>query len=79
MEEEERIYWEERRRYEDELEYYEWHRRFGRGPQMGPPMPPPPPPRAYMMGMPAANMGPPTVSHCFVNKFSFWDYFWLDF
>lgn len=60
MEEEERIYWEERRRYEDELEYYEWHRRFGRGPQMGPPMPPPPPPRAYMMGMPAASMGPPT-------------------
>ncbi|XP_054717148.1 zinc finger RNA-binding protein-like isoform X2 [Uloborus diversus] len=60
MEEEERLYWEERRRYEDELEYYEWHRRFGREPRMGPPMPPPPP-RPYLMGMPPAGMGPPTI------------------
>lgn len=32
MEEEERMYWEERRRYEEEYEY-EWYRRYGRDPR----------------------------------------------
>ncbi|XP_026288097.1 zinc finger RNA-binding protein isoform X4 [Frankliniella occidentalis] len=39
MEEEER-YWEERHRYEQEMEYFEWCRRFGRDPRpLGPPGP----------------------------------------
>lgn len=37
MEEEERLYWEERRRYEEEMEYYEWYRRFSREPRGMPP------------------------------------------
>ncbi|XP_074115838.1 zinc-finger protein 72D isoform X3 [Cotesia typhae] len=41
MMDEEMIYWEERRRYEEECEYYEWYRRCGRGPG-APPMPPRP-------------------------------------
>lgn len=43
---EEMMYWEERRRYEEECEYYEWYRRYGRGPG-APPIPRPfqgPPP-----------------------------------
>ncbi|XP_011867287.1 PREDICTED: zinc finger RNA-binding protein isoform X2 [Vollenhovia emeryi] len=46
MMDEEMIYWEERRRYEEECEYYEWYRRYGRGPG-APPIPRPfqgPPP-----------------------------------
>ncbi|GFW22106.1 hypothetical protein TNCV_1632361 [Trichonephila clavipes] len=62
VEEEERMYWEERRRYEEELELYEWHRRYNREPRMGPPMPPPPPPRPYLMGMPPGVMGHQGVS-----------------
>uniref|UniRef100_A0A6M2DPB1 Putative transcription factor nfat subunit nf90 n=1 Tax=Xenopsylla cheopis TaxID=163159 RepID=A0A6M2DPB1_XENCH len=50
MEEEERIYWEERRRYEDECDYLEWCRRGPAGPFPGPPRPP-------MMGRPGP-MGP---------------------
>ncbi|XP_071636685.1 zinc finger RNA-binding protein isoform X2 [Temnothorax longispinosus] len=46
MMDEEMMYWEERRRYEEECEYYEWYRRYGRGPG-APPIPRPfqgPPP-----------------------------------
>lgn len=65
MEDEERFYWDERRRYEEEMEYYEWYRRYGHdrphpmgppGPRMmfngpnGPPLPmPPAPPMPPMM------------------------------
>ncbi|XP_014221179.1 zinc finger RNA-binding protein isoform X1 [Trichogramma pretiosum] len=48
---EEMMYWEERRRYEEDFEYYEWYRRYGRGPG-APPMPPRPfpgPPPGMMM------------------------------
>jgi len=46
MMDEEMMYWEERRRYEEECEYYEWYRRYGRGPGAPPiprPFPGPPP------------------------------------
>ncbi|XP_018405540.1 PREDICTED: zinc finger RNA-binding protein isoform X2 [Cyphomyrmex costatus] len=52
MMDEEMIYWEERRRYEEECEYYEWYRRYGRGPG-APPMPRPfqgPPPMMLFPG-----------------------------
>ncbi|XP_014215361.1 zinc finger RNA-binding protein isoform X3 [Copidosoma floridanum] len=48
MIDEEMMYWEERRRYEEDVEYYEWYRRYGRGP--GAPMPRPfpgPPPMMF--------------------------------
>ncbi|KAI4501096.1 hypothetical protein M0802_003899 [Mischocyttarus mexicanus] len=48
---EEMIYWEERRRYEEECEYYEWYRRYGRAP--GAPIPRPfpgPPPMLLFPG-----------------------------
>lgn len=48
MEEEERMYWEERRRYEEEVEYFEWYRRYGRDPRALPP----PPPRPFGPGVP---------------------------
>jgi hypothetical protein len=48
VEEEERMYWEERRRYEEELEYFEWYRRYGRDPRGLPP----PPPRPFGPGVP---------------------------
>lgn len=48
MEEEERMYWEERRRYEEEVEYFEWYRRYGRDPRGLPP----PPPRPFGPGVP---------------------------
>lgn len=38
---EEMMYWEERRRYEEEFEYFEWYRRYGRG--LGGPIPGPRP------------------------------------
>lgn len=41
MVDEEIMYWEERRRYEEECEYYEYYRRYGRGPGGPPPMPRP--------------------------------------
>lgn len=41
---EEEMYWEERRRYEEEMDYYEWQRRQGRpGPVPPRPFPPMPP------------------------------------
>ncbi|XP_020289304.1 zinc finger RNA-binding protein isoform X2 [Pseudomyrmex gracilis] len=46
MMDEELMYWEERRRYEEEIEYYEWYRRYGRNtgaPPMARPFPGPPP------------------------------------
>ncbi|XP_011636316.1 zinc finger RNA-binding protein [Pogonomyrmex barbatus] len=52
MMDEEMMYWEERRRYEEECEYYEWYRRYGRGPG-APPMPRPfqgPPPMIMFPG-----------------------------
>ncbi|XP_011164207.1 zinc finger RNA-binding protein isoform X4 [Solenopsis invicta] len=52
MMDEEIMYWEERRRYEEECEYYEWYRRYGRGPG-APPMPRPfqgPPPMMMFPG-----------------------------
>ncbi|XP_011692948.1 PREDICTED: zinc finger RNA-binding protein isoform X2 [Wasmannia auropunctata] len=52
MMDEEMMYWEERRRYEEECEYYEWYRRYGRGPG-APPMPRPfqgPPPMMMFPG-----------------------------
>ncbi|XP_066589951.1 zinc finger RNA-binding protein isoform X3 [Prorops nasuta] len=48
MIDEEMMYWEERRRYEEECEYYEWFRRYGRGPG-APPMPRPFPGPPMMM------------------------------
>jgi zinc finger RNA-binding protein len=48
MEEEERMYWEERRRYEEEVEYFEWYRRYGRDHRGLPP----PPPRPFGPGVP---------------------------
>lgn len=70
MEAEERMYWEERRRYEEEMDYYEWYRRnMPHGPRGMPPPPPPPPghpfgpPGPPMMGPPP----PPTVS---INRFT---------
>ncbi|XP_011057364.1 PREDICTED: zinc finger RNA-binding protein isoform X2 [Acromyrmex echinatior] len=52
MMDEEMIYWEERRRYEEECEYFEWYRRYGRG-SGAPPMPRPfqgPPPMMLFPG-----------------------------
>ncbi|XP_011350172.2 zinc finger RNA-binding protein isoform X2 [Ooceraea biroi] len=52
MLDEEMLYWEERRRYEEECEYYEWFRRYGRGPG-APPIPRPfagPPPMMMYAG-----------------------------
>ncbi|XP_011504496.1 PREDICTED: zinc finger RNA-binding protein isoform X3 [Ceratosolen solmsi marchali] len=52
MMDEEMMYWEERRRYEEDCEYYEWYRRYGRGPG-APPMPRPfpgPPPMMMFPG-----------------------------
>ena len=42
------MYWEERRRYEEEVEYFEWYRRYGRDPRGLPP----PPPRPFGPGVP---------------------------
>lgn len=56
------MYWEERRRYEEELEIYEWHRRYNRDSRMAPPMPPPPIHRPYLMGGMPPVMGPQGVS-----------------
>ncbi|XP_032691093.1 zinc finger RNA-binding protein isoform X3 [Odontomachus brunneus] len=36
MDEDMMMYWEERRRYEEECEYFEWYRRYGRGPGAAP-------------------------------------------
>lgn len=61
MMDEEMMYWEERRRYEEDCEYYEWYRRYGRGPAGAPPMPRPfpggPPP---MMMFPGPQRRPDT-------------------
>ncbi|KAJ8672849.1 hypothetical protein QAD02_004109 [Eretmocerus hayati] len=48
MDEEMMMMWEERRRYEEDCEYYEWYRRYGRGPGV-PPMPRPFPGPPMMM------------------------------
>lgn len=70
MEVEERIYWEERRRYEEELEYYEWCRRHHNVPHpRGMPIPPPIPGHPYgpPVGPPLMPPPPPSVSvlfHC---------------
>lgn len=53
----EMIYWEERRRYEEECEYYEWYRRYGRGPG-APPMPRPFPGPPPMMMFPGPQRRP---------------------
>ena len=53
----EMIYWEERRRYEEECEYYEWYRRYGRGPGV-PPMPRPFPGPPPMMMFPGPQRRP---------------------
>jgi hypothetical protein len=42
------MYWEERRRYEEEVEYFEWYRRYGRDHRGLPP----PPPRPFGPGVP---------------------------
>lgn len=52
MEEEERLYWEERRRYNEECDYMEWCRRSG------PPMPPP-----HFAHRPYPPMMPPYAPH----------------
>lgn len=52
MEEEERLYWEERRRYNEEYDYMEWCRRSG------PPMPPP-----HYAHRPYPPMMPPYAPH----------------
>lgn len=65
MEVEERIYWEERRRYEEELEYYEWCRRHHNVPHpRGMPIPPPLPGHPYgpPVGPPLMPPPPPSVS-----------------
>ncbi|XP_070155511.1 zinc finger RNA-binding protein isoform X2 [Polyergus mexicanus] len=54
---EEMMYWEERRRYEEECEYYEWYRRYGRGPG-APPMPRPFPGPPPMMMFPGPQRRP---------------------
>ncbi|XP_046473260.1 zinc finger RNA-binding protein isoform X2 [Neodiprion pinetum] len=57
MMDEEMLYWEERRRYEDECEYYEWYRRYGRGPG-APPLPRPFPGPPPMMMFPGPQRRP---------------------
>lgn len=57
MIDDEMMYWEERRRYEDEYEYYEWYRRYGRGPG-APPMPRPFPGPPPMMMFPGPQRRP---------------------
>ncbi|XP_043468017.1 zinc finger RNA-binding protein [Leptopilina heterotoma] len=57
MMDEEMMYWEERRRYEEECEYYEWYRRYGRGPG-APPMPRPFPGPPPMMMFPGPQRRP---------------------
>ncbi|XP_048515231.1 zinc finger RNA-binding protein isoform X3 [Athalia rosae] len=57
MMDEEMMYWEERRRYEDECEYYEWYRRYGRGPG-APPLPRPFPGPPPMMMFPGPQRRP---------------------
>ncbi|XP_011261160.1 zinc finger RNA-binding protein isoform X2 [Camponotus floridanus] len=54
---EEMMYWEERRRYEEECEYYEWYRRYGRGPG-APPIPRPFPGPPPMMMFPGPQRRP---------------------
>ncbi|XP_072761457.1 zinc finger RNA-binding protein isoform X2 [Anoplolepis gracilipes] len=54
---EEMMYWEERRRYEEECEYYEWYRRYGRGPG-APPIPRPYPGPPPMMMFPGPQRRP---------------------
>lgn len=83
MEEEERIYWEERRRYEEEMEYFEWCRRYGRDPRpLGPPGPrfgPPGP------GGPPGMMPPVSIHYfrnfifTFITVFNNIQYFFLQF
>lgn len=50
MDEDMMMYWEERRRYEEECEYFEWYRRYGRGPG------PAPIPRGPFAGPPGPMM-----------------------
>ncbi|XP_012234594.1 zinc finger RNA-binding protein isoform X2 [Linepithema humile] len=57
MMDEEMMYWEERRRYEEECEYYEWYRRYGRGPG-APPIPRPFPGPPPMMMFPGPQRRP---------------------
>ncbi|XP_058792021.1 zinc finger RNA-binding protein isoform X1 [Phymastichus coffea] len=59
MMDEEMMYWEERRRYEEDFEYYEWYRRYGRGPG-APPMPRPFPGPPPMMMFPRPQRRPDT-------------------
>ncbi|XP_032452730.1 zinc finger RNA-binding protein isoform X4 [Nasonia vitripennis] len=59
MMDEEMMYWEERRRYEEDCEYYEWYRRYGRGPG-APPMPRPFPGPPPMMMFPGPQRRPDT-------------------
>jgi hypothetical protein len=51
VEEEERMFWEERRRYEEEMEWFWRHGRDHRGPPMRPPFGPGGPP-PHMMVLP---------------------------
>lgn len=57
MMDDEMMYWEERRRYEEECEYYEWYRRYGRGPG-APPIPRPYPGPPPMMMFPGPQRRP---------------------
>lgn len=49
MVDEEMLHWEERRRYEEECDYMDWHRRYGRGPAVPPMSGPYPRPLPMMM------------------------------
>lgn len=54
---EEMMYWEEHRRYEQDYEYYEWHRHCGRGPGAPPiPRPFPGPPMMIYSGPPQRRL-----------------------
>lgn len=71
MEEEERWYWEERRRYEeDAFDYPDWYRRFPRGhppPMPHPNMGPPPPIMGGLGGMGPRHPFMPTHPHLMVS------------
>ena len=60
------MYWEERRRYEEEVEYFEWYRRYGRDPRGLPP----PPPRPFGPGVPPLMVSYFGTSQVFMHETS---------
>lgn len=67
VEEEERMFWEERRRYEEEMEWFWRHGRDHRGPPMRPPFGPGGPPPHMMVYSPKQM---PEFTHM-VESYSF--------